>query len=263
MADTRYAIGLDLHGTLLDRSWRIREDLTGELIEAFAGLKERCTLYICSGNDLTFISSHLPAKVVEVFDGYVLETGCVLSDGRSEEVIVPEETASELRGLESRLREQPFEDLEYFARRLATVSLFTRTEEGGTDPARLFGEVSRFVEDNGFGGRVYVTHSDVAVDVIPAGHNKFTGLRSAAEAPGLIGIADSFNDLHLIADSDLAFLPSNASLNLVCALEGTGRSITEMEAAGGIESGSIYRSSRGYTEAVVDILRFLGEHLVE
>ena len=81
----------------------------------------------------------------------------------------------------------------------------------------------------GYEAHVLVTHSDVAVDIIPVGFNKFKGLSMASEAPSLIGIADSLNDIHLIEDADFAFLPANASPALLETLEIRGRRVISLE----------------------------------
>jgi hypothetical protein len=166
-----------------------------------------------------------------------------------------------MRELERRLRDKSLPGIEYFARRLATISMFTKTELGGPDPKQLYPIVIDTVEKLGFGADVLVTHSDVAVDIIPAGFNKITGLRHIADAPSLIGIADSLNDLHLIADADRAFLPANASTALLSTLEDRGLDVKPLGGSTQNPSGAIEQSEFSNTEAVIDILHFLRDHL--
>jgi len=256
-----YAVGIDLHGTLLDDSWQIPEGLVEELTVALRSIKKSCELFLCTGNDLTFVRERIGRDLSSLFDGFVLETGCVVSDGSGEDVLVPPRPLSGLRELEERLRDEPLPGIEYFARRLATISMFTKTERGGPDPTHLYPRVMERVEELGYGEEVLVTHSDVAVDIIPAGFNKFTGLRHAAEAPSLIGIADSLNDVHLIADAHRAFLPANASPALLKALRDRGRDVEPLEKCSRTSNRTIAISESRYTEAVIDILHFLRHHL--
>lgn len=255
-----FAIGIDLHGTLLDGRWQVPDRLKGELEVSLGSVRPFCELFLCTGNDRTFLHEHMEPRLLGLFDGFVLETGCVVSDGESEEVLVPPEVLSTIKSLETQLRDRALPGVRYFARRLATISLFTKTEEGGPDPAGLFPEVNRAVKEMGYEDKVLVTHSDVAVDIIPAAFNKFKGLRLASEAPSLIGIADSLNDIHLIEDADYSFLPANASPALLKALESRSRAVTPLEKLGEAERGTIAISGSLHTAAVIQILRFLSQH---
>lgn len=255
-----FAVGIDLHGTLLDERWRVPDRLKGELEVSLGSIRPLCELFLCTGNDLTFLHEHMEPNLLGLFDGFVLETGCVVSDGESEEVLVPPKALSTIKSLETQLRDRALPGVRHFARRLATISLFTKTEEGGPDPTGLFPEVKRAVKGMGFDEEVLVTHSDVAVDIIPADFNKFKGLRLASEAPSLIGIADSLNDIHLIEDADYSFLPSNASPALLERLETHGREVIRLEDSRRNRRGTIAISGSRHTEAVIQILRFLSQH---
>ena len=256
-----YAVGIDLHGTLLDESWQIPQGLIGDLTAAMRSVQESCELFLCTGNDLTFLHGHMGNDFLSLFDGFVLETGCVVSFGSGEEVLVPPKPLSFMRYLERQLRDKTLPGVEYFARRQATISMFTKTEQGGRDPTFLYAQVKKTVEELGYADEVLVTHSDVAVDIIPAGFNKFTGLRHVATAPSLIGIADSLNDVHLIVDADCAFLPANVSPALLKALRDRGRDVEPLEKNSPFSNGTIVRSEHYNTEAVIDILHFLRDHL--
>ena len=256
-----FAVGIDLHGTLLDENWQVPDRLAEDLHTALRAIHPACELFLCTGNDLTFVHEHLGRDLSGLFDGFVLETGCVVSRGAEEEVLVPRERISLLREVEHHLRDQALPGVRYFARRLATISLFTKTELGGPDPAGLYPQVLREIEGMGYAEEVMVTHSDVAVDIIPSGFNKYTGLRQASEAPSLIGIADSLNDLHLIANADRAFLPANASPALLTELSEGGRQVKPLEECGRPSSGTIAIAEFHHTEAVIEILKFLRYHL--
>jgi len=258
----RFAVGIDLHGTLLDDNWQVPDRLVRELAAALQAVQPSCELFLCTGNDLTFLHEHIGRDISGLFDGFVLETGCVVSNGSSEEVLVPQKPLSVMKELERRLRDRRLPGVQYFARRLATISMFTKTEQGGRDPTHLYPQVLKKVEEMGYGEDVLVTHSDVAVDILPAGFNKFTGLRHAAEAAFLIGIADSLNDIHLIANADLAFLPANASPALLMALSHLGRDVEPLE-KGRLPSskGTIAITESRQTEAVIEILHSLRDYL--
>jgi len=242
-----HAAGIDLHGTLLDRRWRIDEGSLKRLTRAIEALRDHCLFFICSGNDVSFLHNHLTTATMSLFDGYILETGCIISDGTIEQVLVSPGDMASIGALEDILRSHRFPEVRYFAPRQATVSLFTRTADGGNDPADLMPRVVDAVVETGFGDRVYVTHSDVAVDVIPRGYDKLSGLGVAAGGLKTIGIADSLNDLPLIAGADLAFLPANASPALESVLDSTPEVVLKSRSAS--------------TGAVVEIIEFLFEYL--
>lgn len=257
----RFAAGIDLHGTLLDEAWRVPVRLAEELVSALGKVRESCEVFLCTGNDLTFVERHIEDDLARLFDGFVLETGCVVCRGSGEEVLVPPEALSVLKELERQLRNEILPEVHYFGRRLATISMFTKTEVGGSDPAQLHPHIVGKVNEMGYGEEVLVTHSDVAVDIIPAGFNKFEGLRLASEAPSLIGIADSFNDLHLIQDADFAFLPANASPKLLAELRNRGRQIVPLHEWHVTAERTIAISESRHTEAVIEVLHTLRHHL--
>lgn len=257
----RYAAGIDLHGTLLDPGWRVPPKLRSDLDEALETIRPVCELYLCTGNDLSFVRPHIGTELSNLFDGFVLETGCVVSHGNDEKILVPEGILLRVKELERRLLEANLEGVQYFGRRLATISLFTKTEAGGPNPTHLYPRVKSAVQTMGFGEEVLVTHSDVAVDIIPVGFNKFTGLRGATEAPALIGIADSLNDLHLIENVELAFVPLNASPALLAELSNRGREVVPLDTCSGARGRILAQSALPHTGAVIEILRFLGQHL--
>lgn len=250
-------IGIDLHGTLLDRQWKIKPDVKPALIEALIAVKAFCMVYVCSGNDLTFIEKYIPKDVRQCFDGFVLETGCVISDGKNEEVVVQEQSVKLIKELEAKLKEKQFKEVKYFARRLATISMFTKTEKAGAAPDAFYHRAKAAVRALGFADTVIVTHSSVAVDIIPTGHNKFSGIGRVAKGLRTIGIADSLNDSNLITDADYAFLPANASPKLFAVLSEAGKKIVPLDKAEGLRKNTVLQSRHNNTEAVVDVLRFI------
>lgn len=251
-----YLIGIDLHGTLLNPEWKIADEHKDKLISAISSVKDFCRVVVCSGNDLSFIDQYLSPEIRDCFDGYILETGCVFSDGQDEKVIVPTEILEEIRMLTAALQNENISGVQYFARRLATISLFTKYETNGFDPAQIHETVINAVNKTGRDHLVNVTHSDVAVDIIPNGYDKFTGLRHIANEAKTIGIADSLNDLAMILNADHAFVPKNASTKLIVSLETEGRSVNSINGSGS----SIKRSDYANTEGVIQILEYINSH---
>jgi hydroxymethylpyrimidine pyrophosphatase-like HAD family hydrolase len=252
-----YVVGIDLHGTLLDDEWEIKPRLLLELTRTLQAVAGFCRIYVCSGNDLNFIHRYVPAKVRTHFSGYVLETGCVLSDGITENIMVPAEQVRAVKKLEKQLMQMAFPEVKYFARRLCTISLFTRTESGGSDPADFHPLVEAVIRKLGLGESMLVTHSNVAVDILPSGFTKFSGIRHVAAGHRTVGIADSLNDIHLLTDADLAFIPANGSRRLIQELEQGGHRVRPLSEWKAGSTGTVWRSRFPTTEGVIDILRFL------
>lgn len=256
-----YIIGIDLHGTLLDEQWEIKEVLKQELINQLGAAKKIAKVFVCSGNDINFIYKYIPKDVRNYFDGYVLETGCVVSDGFDEKIIIPKELTKAIKELEARLKAKNFKQVKYFGTRLITISMFTKDEYGGLDPVEFYPEALAVVKEIGFEDKVLVTHSNVAIDIIPKGFNKFTGLKYVAKGLKTIGIADSLNDLHLIIDADYAFIPANASCDLIEKLTLVGKEITSIENEIKYRQNCVLQSKYNETNGVIDILKFINSVL--
>jgi hydroxymethylpyrimidine pyrophosphatase-like HAD family hydrolase len=254
-----YVIGIDLHGTLLDNDWEIKPKFHSALLKTLQTVSDFSKIYICTGNDLSFIDTYVPSAIRNCFSGFILETGCVLSDGKHETIIIPTEKIVNVKDLEKLLKGMEFPEVKYFARRHCTISMFTRTENGGSDPACLKPRVEKAVQQLGFGDAVQVTHSNVAVDIIPLGFNKFTGIHHVAEGLKTIGIADSLNDIHLLIDATWAFIPANSSAGLIRELGLVKRQVRPLAEWNVNADKSIWRSHYSTTEGVLDILKFL-EH---
>lgn len=87
----------------------------------------------------------------------------------------------------------------------------------GLDAARLLAEAREAVAAGlGLGdGQLHFTRSAGAVDIVPAGLDKGTGVRALAERLGIspqdvLAIGDSLNDLPLLAAAGVACAPGNA-----------------------------------------------------
>jgi len=258
--ETKYIIGIDLHGTLLDNDWKIKPNIIDELKKSLDSVKDFCKIYVCSGNDLTFIQKYIPAEIKQYFDGYILETGCVISEGIKEEIIIPENLIMLIKDLRTRLEERKLNKIKYFARRLITISMFTKNERGGIDPSIVYPAVKKIVKEMGYEDKVLVTHSNVAIDIIPKGYNKFTGMKKVSNGLKTIGIADSLNDLPMIQNSDFAFIPHNVSPKIIKFLKSKTRKIAMIDSNFNPDY-NILRSRFESTETVIDSLRFINKNL--
>ncbi len=245
---------MDLHGTLLEDREYVRTELLPRLAEALSRAKRFSRLYVCTGNDLSFVKRKVPSEILSLFDGLVLEHGCVLSRGDDERVQVPAETVAGVKALEGRLKSYGDPEVYKFDRRLTSAALFTRW---GVSPADYAAKVAARVRLHGGGGLVYVTHSSVAVDVVPLGYTKASGLKAFAGSLPTVAVADSMNDLPLHLASDYSFAPSNIGLGLKAALEDAGRKVSELSGAGELESGVTYVADGPATEGVIQVLAAL------
>ena len=72
--------GIDLHGTLLSDDEVIMKNTEKDLINLLKKKPSFLKNYICTGNDLGFIKRKIPKNILDLFDGAVLETGCVFSE---------------------------------------------------------------------------------------------------------------------------------------------------------------------------------------
>jgi len=252
-------VGIDLHGTLItDHPEEIPERSLPGLLEAMRNLRGKARLYACTGNDLGFLQRKLPAKVMALLNGAVLETGCVASDLSTETVLVESGVLASLKHLEEELRGLELPWVYKFARRLATISMFTRVGLSARDfRAPVEGHVRRL----GFGVLGQVTYSSVAVDLIPIGFNKLAGLRRLAGDEPVVGIADSMNDLALVSGADYAFLPANCSEELLRRLDHAGKRVQKIGEAPGLDPDVAVLCSERFTDAVSQALNFLASRL--
>lgn len=247
-------LGVDLHGTLLDKNWKIDSRISQKISQALLNLKKKdFAVYICSGNDLEFAKKYIPFEIFENIDGLILETGCVYSDKKVEKILVDERLVKASKELESKLKKFGLKDVKYFARRLCTVSLFTTDGFSGTGPEHLFDEICKLLDK--YDQRLfYATHSDVAVDIIPVGYDKFTGLERVANGGEIFAIADSYNDISLLEKSEFSFAPKNLSPKVIEIL-GEKKNISILGKT--IKRGFLYKSLKPYGEGVSEILESL------
>jgi hydroxymethylpyrimidine pyrophosphatase-like HAD family hydrolase len=250
----RFAVGVDLHGTLIEDGEFVRPELMERLVLALMAAKGACRLFVCTGNDLSFVRRKVPSAVLALFDGMVLETGCVLSSGQDERVLVGPDVVGRMKELEGMLRAFGDGEVYKFDRRLASIAIFTRY---GVSPAGYMPRVAGRVESLGYCGFAYTTHSSVAVDVVPRGFTKMTGLEAVAGGLRTVGVADSMNDLEMHLGSDYSFAPSNISPRLVERLRSEGRDVLPLPGAEDVVGGVTYVAGGSATEGVIQILEAL------
>jgi hydroxymethylpyrimidine pyrophosphatase-like HAD family hydrolase len=245
-------LGLDLHGTLLEPGEIIRPEMIGPVAAAIARLRDRVSVFICTGNDLEFVLRKVPGPILAQVSGHVLETGCSWSpDGQRELVLTRDAERRTISELEAMLREAGFKEINYFAHRLTTISMFC------DDPREFFGRVRDYVAPTRFHDLVHITYSSVAVDILPRGYNKAQGLKAVAGGRPTIGVADSMNDLALLAESDYAFAPSNLAPELVPILADKERKVGPMNEINSLRRNTLAVAGKSETEGVIDILEFL------
>jgi len=256
MIDKPYVIGIDMHGTLLNQKEECPKKFHRRLRLAIQRVKPFARVYTCTGNDLLFVMDKLKG-LLDLFDGHVLETGCVVSlDGKTEQILVTEKELEEIRALKKKIGERKFSWVtDGNRRRLATISLFT------DDPKGDHQDVQAFVDSVGFEKKVTVVHSSVAVDIKPVGYDKYIGLRFIAEGKKTIGIADSQNDAPLILLSDFACVPANAAPELVNLVESQGRKVVDIFAAKSLQRNQVAGASRKEVEGVIELLNFIADSL--
>ncbi len=248
-----YSIGIDLHGTLLDEKEELKKENVNKLKEAIKKVKRFANVFTCTGNDLLFVKQKL-APVFSLFDGFVLETGCVVSyDGKTEKVLTSRRERDRISELYELCLEQEYAWVtDANRRRLTTISLFTR------EPEKRAAEVKELVRNNGFGEKVTVTYSSVAVDIIPAGYNKFTGLDEITKKTRTIGIADSMNDALLVLNADYAFVPQNASKQLLKKI-GKKKRVINVNDWTRLNKNTVIKASEKESSGVIQLLEKLCE----
>ena len=170
MKEKIFHIGIDLHGTLITNDEFLSEGSENELVEVLKSKPDNIRLYVCTGNDLSFLKRKIP-DILPYFNGAVLETGCVITeDMETEEIIVPELIVKQIKELELTLIDCDYPEVYKFARRLSTISMFTKYGESLEDFYNKISEELRYID------YARVTRSSVAVDIIPSKHDKYNGL---------------------------------------------------------------------------------------
>ena len=164
-----------------------------------------------------------------------------------EEVIVTQNIVDQIKELELTLIDCDYPEVYKFARRLSTISMFTRYGTPLEDFFRKISDELKYID------YARVTRSSVAVDIIPAKHDKFNGLEFFGKSKDVfIAVADSLNDLEWLKKADLAFMPGNADPVTVDILS---RSKEKRSLGEALDRKSFYVSGKNQTFGVIDILK--------
>lgn len=247
-------IAIDLHGTLLEDEEYIDENLLMRLKKQMEMLSGSVKLYVCTGNNLPFITRKIPEAIYSLFDGYVLEAGTVISGGTSENILADDKIIDMMKDLEKNLKKKKLDWLYKFGDRNVIISMFTRN---GLHPRDYSTHVEQMVLEAGCMDYVNVTYSSVAVDIIPKGFNKLSGMRSIAKDEIVIGIADSMIDIELLTDSDFMFLPSNTQEEVKDTLKRKNIEIKELNIDSPPEKGVALITKHPTTQGVIDSLAYI------
>jgi len=246
MAERIFHIGVDLHGTLINNNEFLSEGSTEQLREVLKAKPDDIRIYLCTGNDLPFVRRKL-GDITDLFNGAILETGCVVStDMIKEEIIVPLNIVTQIKNLENTLLDCDYPEVYKFARRLATISMFTKYEYP------LEGFFQKMKEDLKHLDYARVTRSSVAVDIIPAKHDKYRGLEYFGKANDVyVAVADSLNDIEMLKKADISFMPANAD---PATIELLGKAKPKKALGNDLDEKRLYISSKPVTFGVIEIL---------
>ncbi len=251
-----YILGIDLHGTLLNKDEKISSDLIEILAEKLKNKPNNLKVYICTGNDASFIRRKIPSAILNYFDGSILETGCTLSfDNQQEIVLTSQKSIKQMKILEEKLKQYNFPEIYKFARRLATISMFTKHEYSVEEFYQKILDL-KIVDDF-----ARVTYSSVAVDIIPKDFDKYYGLLKVKESfpnAKIIGVADSMNDAELIEKSDYSFVPANYNPKLEKILS---KKFEKLDKAP-LNSSKIFITKERETEGVIELLDYLAHKII-
>ncbi|HQO09445.1 MAG TPA: HAD hydrolase family protein [Clostridiales bacterium] len=246
MKDTIFHVGIDLHGTLIDNKEFITQGSHDALRNIISSRPENIRLYLCTGNDLPFVKRKL-GDLADLFSGAVLETGCVISnDMLKEEIIVPQNIVAQIKILENTLIDCDYPEVYKFARRLSTISMFTKYESSLEDFYQKIKNDLQYLD------YARVTRSSVAVDIIPSKHDKYNGLEYFGKHTDVfIAVADSLNDIEMLKKADISYMPANADPFTV---ERLAKFKHKKPLSSELDSKSLYISEKPVTFGVIEIL---------
>lgn len=243
-------IAIDLHGTLLNEHWQFPDELVKQFHLIYKELREHCEFYLCTGNDLSFLNKHLSREFLSMLNGFILETGAVYFDGQIEKILIDNQVIKSLKELEVSLKAEKFSFIRYFAERKASISMFTHTETEGENPEIYYKIIKEYVDKSEYSKYLYVTYSNVAIDIIPKNISKYSGIKHISGDRKIISLLDSMNDYELAINSDLCFLPSNSTRSLLDSIQ--HKSIEEFN-----QENRVYLCNKAYGEAVIEALALL------
>lgn len=253
-------IALDLHGTLLNDDWMIKIEHQNELAEIIDDFVNYADFYICTGNNYDFVERYVPKQILDKIKGCILETGCLIQQDNVKNCLTTEETKEKIKILQAFLEEKKYPFVKYFAKRETTISIFTRDEHTGENPLNFYQVVYDDLTRHPVGDSVYLTFSNVALDIIPVGFNKWNTLKNLSQDCNIISFMDSYNDKDIARQSYLTFLPGNASDRLISYLRNENKLIFKFDKFH-ITKNHVYISEKLSTHAVIDGLKILKNYL--
>ncbi|MCB5249635.1 MAG: HAD hydrolase family protein [Candidatus Cloacimonadales bacterium] len=245
-------IAIDLHGTLLNKHWQLPKAQQEAFYKSYKRLKDTFDFYICTGNDYSFLTRYLPNKFLTFFKGFILETGALYWEKGEETILIDVDMIEKIKCLEDDLKMADFRFIHYFATRKATISMFTHTEQTGSAPDMYVATIKDFMLSHPLNMFFNITWSNVAIDIIPKGINKYTGIKNVANNVKIISLLDSMNDYDLAINSDVCFLPANSSKKLLDSIK-----YSSIDKYNKDFINAIYLCKNDYSEGVIEALNKL------
>jgi len=246
----QYTLAIDLHGTLLDKRWKIPATLKHDLEQILKKAHEIAHIYIATGNDYDFVKSHVPQQMYKHIDGYIVETGCFILGMQQLVELVDDETVDKADMIRRYLRQMKYPFVKHFGSRDFTISLFTTNKSGGEPPQNYLQTVQDDLLKHKYGKDFYITYSSVALDIIPVGINKWVALKYIADDTKTVAFIDSYNDKEIALHSDITFLPQNSSPALIEFLENNGKRVLNINNYI-LEAGTACLCDESYTAGVI------------
>ena len=136
-------------------------------------------------------------------------------------------------------------------RRLNSITMFSK------NPKKLYAEIDNFLKEEKI-NKVNFFWSDVAVDIVPSGYSKYTGLKLISNNEETIAIADSMNDASFISNVDYGFIPANAPEELLTYIKKKGKRSINIREISHLDSSNVIQANKERTEGVIEILNFIG-----
>ena len=251
-------IAFDLHGTLLDASWGISQSNMTTILELIDTMSDIADFYLVTGNDFSFVCDYVPASFLEKIDGLILESGSIIHNFKSSTFLIDKKTTENIVELTDYFKNKKYSFVKHFGNRQCTVSLFTTDKTGGQPPESYIEIVNNDLKQHPFSDMFYLTHSNVAIDILPVNTTKYDAIRKVATEKSLeiCSFVDSYNDKEIARFSTYTFLPKNVSLDLMKYLNSHNKLIFKCNKFHLVKN-LVYISEKSYTEAVIDGLQFL------
>ena len=253
---TKTIIAIDLHGTLLGLDWKTTADSREELISLLSEMKANFDFYICTGNDFTFVEKYIDKEIQKNIHGYILESGCVVYKCLNKTLLTDDITMRKAKEIEEYFISLKLPFIKHFAKREASVSIFTYDENGGEEPVKHFDIITDILNKHKHSDSFYTTWSNVAIDIIPNGFSKWTALKDCANDSLIISFMDSYNDKEIALNSDLCVMPNNVSHELIAHLRNNNKLVYQLNKFHFLKNNG-YITESSYTKGVIEGLKYL------